>query len=131
MATELHLQPTLKLPYLKPGPPPPPNPQRMQFEHEVNGKRKRVSVAQYFKSQYSVDLQDDYLPCIKVGAGGKAFLPPEVCEVVPKQVRSWWLLLHSLLCSPTSCKPGRACASHIAWLLLATRIALAVIPPPP
>ena len=54
----------------------------MQFEL-ADGRR--ISVAQFFKEQYGVAIRDTNLPCIRVGGGGKVLLPPEVCQLLPKQ----------------------------------------------
>ena len=46
---------------------------------------RRISVAQFFAEQYGVSIRDTNLPCIRMGGGGKVLLPPEVCQVLPKQ----------------------------------------------
>lgn len=45
---------------------------------------KETTVAQYFQDQYKVSIRDRNLPCVRVG-NGKVLLPPEICEVLPKQ----------------------------------------------
>lgn len=45
---------------------------------------QETTVAAYFQSQYGKTVKDRTLPCIRVG-NGKALLPAELCEVLPKQ----------------------------------------------
>ncbi|KAI1308639.1 Protein argonaute-2 [Halotydeus destructor] len=47
----------------------------------------QVSVPEYFKAEYNIQLAYPNLPCIVVGMGQfRKFLPIEVCDLVPNQV---------------------------------------------
>ncbi|KAI3653322.1 hypothetical protein MP228_001269 [Amoeboaphelidium protococcarum] len=47
---------------------------------------RSISVAEYFASQYSVNLKYPQLPCVRVGNGSNhVYLPLECCDIVPGQ----------------------------------------------
>lgn len=48
---------------------------------------RTISVAQFFQEQYGVEVRDRALPCVQAGGAGKVLLPPEICVVLPKQVK--------------------------------------------
>ena len=52
------------------------------FDWEKNGKTKRISVYEYFKEQYKIELKHPGLPCI---TKGKLMVPIEVCNIKPGQ----------------------------------------------
>ena len=54
-----------------------------KFLNEAAGKE--MTVADYFKQQYNIQLTNRQLPCIAVG-NGKVLLPPELCTIAPGQV---------------------------------------------
>lgn len=58
------------------------------FRYQKNGHfQGMISIPEYFKQEYGLDLKYPNLPCIAVGNGpAKKFLPIEVCDLVPNQI---------------------------------------------
>ncbi|TPX38294.1 hypothetical protein SmJEL517_g00096 [Synchytrium microbalum] len=59
------------------------NQNAVQYTFEQNGRQ--VSIKEYFKTQYNVDIHFDLLPLIWVGDQKKALMPIEVCDITPGQ----------------------------------------------
>ncbi|CAG2117381.1 unnamed protein product, partial [Medioppia subpectinata] len=60
-------------------------PDRQTFEIDENGRKRQVSVKDYFKSQYKKDITDTGLPCLIPQANKPIYLPIEMCTLHPDQ----------------------------------------------
>ncbi|PPQ77920.1 hypothetical protein CVT25_015395 [Psilocybe cyanescens] len=57
--------------------------QQYKFRAEEYGRE--VTVAEYFKLKYKIDLKHPDLPLVDVGGQRANFLPAEICEILPNQ----------------------------------------------
>ncbi|ORZ05957.1 Piwi domain-domain-containing protein [Lobosporangium transversale] len=59
---------------------------KITFDQETNdGKKKKVSIPEYYQTAYNLRLKYPFLPCIGVKAreGQTMYFPVEVCNIVP------------------------------------------------
>ena len=55
---------------------------------------KEVSVAEYFKAQYGVELEVPGLPCLWVGSRDRStFIPAEFCRMLSQPLPRYLLML--------------------------------------
>eukprot|EP00794_Sanderia_malayensis_P018557 gene18557-20424_t len=58
----------------------------LTFERDDDGKKRKISVAQYFHEKYNIQLRYPNLQCLKAGSAEKTIhLPMELCTIVPGQ----------------------------------------------
>ncbi|CAG2121713.1 unnamed protein product, partial [Medioppia subpectinata] len=82
-------------------------PDRQTFEIDENGRKRQVSVKDYFKAQYKKDITDTGLPCLIPQANKPIYLPIEMCTLHPDQPVS-----RAKLDSFSTSKMVRACGSQ-------------------
>ncbi|XP_054163595.1 protein argonaute-3-like [Oppia nitens] len=60
--------------------------QTFEFERDKNQPKVRITIQQYFKEKYRINLQYPHLPCLEVGnPRDPNRLPIEVCRLLPDQ----------------------------------------------
>ncbi|KAJ8092745.1 hypothetical protein PM082_007074 [Marasmius tenuissimus] len=59
-------------------------PTQHKFQCQELGNRT-VTVAEYFRSKYQINLRYPNLPLVDVGGQKSNLLPPEICEILPNQ----------------------------------------------
>ncbi|KAI9363887.1 Piwi domain-containing protein [Zopfochytrium polystomum] len=59
----------------------------MKLEGENAGAMagKTITIQQYFKQTYNINLRFPNFPCLQVGTSGQVIVPMELCEILPNQ----------------------------------------------